>query len=278
MSLRDHLTTPGFLILVCGATLLGGQAAPTVDGLWAKPPGLRDPGASSYDNNLQMTSTFVSEDFVPDGNFDKKVWHEANWLKVDRDAFSSTTYPQSETQVASLWTATNVYFAFRCKYTTLNLFEGKDPHKDFWTLWDRDVVEVFLNPQPERLNHYFEFEVAPNNLWIDLEIDLDKKPFNDAGWNSEFEHATHIDVQNHIWTCEMRIPVRTLGGVRPIKANTEWRVNCFRADGPGDDAHRRFLSWSPVHSQNQSFHVARVLRLDPVREVRQPRPSKPPCF
>ena len=73
-----------------------------------------------------------------------------------------------------------VYFAYRCKYTTLNVYEGKDPSKDFWTLWDRDVVEIFLNPQPEHMQHYYEFEVAPNNLWIDLEIDLDKKPFDDA--------------------------------------------------------------------------------------------------
>ena len=91
-------------------------------------------------------------------------------------AFKPVTFPQSATEIASLWTPAYVYFAFRCKYTTLNLFEGKDPSKDFWTLWDRDVVEVFLNPHPEHMKHYYEFEVAPNNLWIDLEIDLDKKP------------------------------------------------------------------------------------------------------
>ncbi len=232
-----------------------GKAREKVNGLLAKASGIPDPHPSPYDNNLRMTSKFISEDYAPDGNLDKKVWRDANWVKVDRDAFSSTTYPQSAMEVASLWTATHVFFAYRCKYTTLNLFEGKDPSKDFWTLWDRDVVEVFLNPQPERLNHYFEYEVAPNNLWIDLEIDLDKNPFNDPRWNSEFDHATYIDTQNQVWTCEMRIPVRTLGGIMPIRANTELRVNFFRADGTGDDTQRRFLSWSPAHSQKHTFHT-----------------------
>jgi alpha-galactosidase len=210
--------------------------------------------SGSYISNSHATSSFVAEDFIPDGNLNKPVWRGALWIKFEHDAFSARAYPQSATEIASLWTPQYVYFAFRCQYATLNLFEGKDPSQDFWTLWDRDVVEVFLNPQPERMNHYYEFEVAPNNLWIDLEIDLDKKPFNDPQWNSGFEHATHIDAQNHVWTCELRIPVRALGVTQPT-ANAEWRINFYRADGPGNDTQRRFLSWSPVHSDTHTFHT-----------------------
>ena len=136
----------------------------------------------------------------------------------------------------------------------MNLYESKDTSKDYWQLWERDVVEVFLNPQPERLRHYYEFEVAPNNLWIDLEIDLEKAPFNDPKWDSGFEHATQIDAQNHVWTCEMRIPVAAMKGTKPLAAGAEWRVNFFRMDGSGDHAQRRSLSWSPVQSDTHSFH------------------------
>ena len=73
-------------------------------------------------------------------------------------------------------------------------------------------------------------------------------------WDSGFEHATHIDAKNHVWTCELRIPVAALTGTKPLEANTEWRVNFFRADGPGDDTQRRFLSWSLVHNDTNSFH------------------------
>jgi alpha-galactosidase len=210
---------------------------------------------TTYVSNSQMTSKFVAKDFVPDGNLDKPAWRGAPWVKVDHDAFKPITFPQAATDIASLWTPHYVYFAYRCKYTTLNLYEGKDPNKDFWTLWDRDVVEVFLNAQPERMRHYYEFEVAPNNLWIDLEIDLNKKPFGNAQWDSGYQHATHIDTDKHVWTCEMRIPTSALPGAEPLKANAEWRVNFFRCDGPGDDTQRRFLSWSLVHNDNNSFHA-----------------------
>jgi alpha-galactosidase len=209
----------------------------------------------TYISNSQITSKLIAQDFVPDGNLDKPVWRDASWVTMDHNAFKPVSFPQSATEIASLWTPAYVYFAYRCKYTILNLFEGKDPSKDVWTLWDRDVVEVFLNPHPERMKHYYEFEVAPNNLWIDLEIDLDKKPSENAEWNSGFEHATHVDAKNHVWTCELRIPVTALNGTKPLVAHAEWRLNLFRADGPGNDSQRRFLSWSPVHNDTDSFHA-----------------------
>jgi len=210
---------------------------------------------TTYISNSQMVSKSVSEDFPPDGNLGKPAWRSAQWVKMEHDAFQPRTFPESATDIASVWTPQNVYFAYRCNYTTLNVYEGGDPDKDFWALWDRDVVEVFLNPQPERLKHYYEFEVAPNNLWIDLEIDLDQQPFNDAAWNSGFAHATHVDAQHHVWTCEMRIPVAALKAPKPLAAGAAWRLNFFRADGPGNDTRRRFLAWSLVHNQNNSFHA-----------------------
>jgi len=231
-----------------------GAARRRINRLLAEATGNPMNAPNPYQSNLSVTSRFSPEDFVPDGNLTKTVWQDAEWVNFDRDTFSQRPFPEAETEVASFWTATHVYFAFQCKYTTLNVYEGEDPAKERWELWNRDVVEVFANPEPERLNHYYEFEVAPNNQWIDLEIDLDKHPFNDAGWNSEFEHATRVDPQSRVWTCEMRIPVRTLN-VRLMEANTEWRINFYRADGPGDDAQRRFLSWSPIRSEKRTFHT-----------------------
>jgi len=209
----------------------------------------------TYVSNARFISKSTAHDFVPDGNLTKPAWAHAEWVTVDRDAFKPRTFPESATAIASLWTPRYIYFAYKCKYTTLNVYEGKDSSQDFWTLWDRDVVEVFLNPQPERTLHYYEFEVAPNNLWIDLEIDLDKNPMNDPQWNSGFEHATQVDAKTHTWTCEMRIPVAGLKGVGTVEANAEWRLNLFRADGQGDDTRRRFLSWSPVQNKTDSFHA-----------------------
>ncbi len=207
-----------------------------------------------YSSSLVIQTSFISEDFLPESDVSKVIWQQADWVCFDHDWAGRKNHPEAETKVASHWTPTYLYFAFHCKFSTLNLYEGEDPGKKRWGLWDRDVVEVFLNPQPARVNHYYEFEVAPNNLWIDLEIDLDKKPFNNASWNSNFEHATRLDPKNRVWTCEMRIPVSSME-VPVMRPNMQWRVNFYRADGLGDNTQRRLLCWSPVLGEKPNFHV-----------------------
>ena len=211
---------------------------------------------STYVGNSHLDSKRAASDFVPDGDLNKAAWRGAVWTEVVHDAFKPVTFPQSATFIATQWTPGYVYFAFRCKYTALNLYDSKDTSKDFWQLWDRDVVEIFLNPHPERMRHYYEFEVAPNNLWIDLEINVaDGKIAGDAKWNSGFQHATHVDEKNHIWTSEWRVPVAAVNDNKPLATGAEWRINVFRCDGLGDDTKRRFLSWSLVHNDNDSFHA-----------------------
>ncbi len=214
----------------------------------------REGKALPYTSTLTITSKFSPEDFVPDGNLEKKVWKDAEWVRFDHDMKGQKEYPLAETEVSTFWTSTHVYFAYRSKYTTLNIYEGEDPARERWELWNRDVVEVFINPTPERVNHYFEFEVAPNNQWIDLEIDKDKTPFNDAGWDSHFKHAARIDRANHVWTVEMGIPFAAMGVREVPQGGAEWRLNFYRADGQGDSSQRRFLCWSPI-PEGKTFHV-----------------------
>jgi hypothetical protein len=228
-------------------------ARKTINRLLAEATGKPMSEPSPYSGDVRTTAKFSPEDFVPDGDLTKEVWQKAEWVRFDHDMSGHQHFPEAETKVASLWTPTHVYFAFQCKYAALNVYEGEDPAEERWELWNRDVVEVFANPEPGRVNHYYEFEVAPNNQWIDLEIDKDKDPFNEAGWDSHFEHATRVDAQNHIWTCEMRIPVRSMN-VRLLEPNAEWRINFYRADGPGDDSRRRFMCWSTI-PEGRTFHV-----------------------
>ena len=206
-----------------------------------------------YAENMTIVSKQAAGDFVPDGDLKKDVWKTAVPVTFDTSARGNARFPEAETTVSSVWTSHFVYFAYRCKYSTLNIYEGESTEKERWELWNRDVVEVFINPEPARFNHYYEYEVAPNNQWIDLVIDLSKTPFNDAKWDSQFEHATRIDKANRFWTCEMRLPVSTMG-VREIVSGAEWRLNFYRADGPGEDSKRKFLSWSPLPGPKMTFH------------------------
>jgi cellulose/xylan binding protein with CBM9 domain len=207
----------------------------------------------AYSSSVQLEARRSSAELVPDGDLSKASWKRANWVEFDHNASGKSHYPEVTTRVASSWTEKHLYFAFWCRYDSLNIYEGEDPKTERWQLWDRDVVEVFLNPEPDRVNHYFEFEVAPNNQWLDLEIDKTKDPFNDASWNSGFEHATRIDAEHHTWTAEMRIPLASMN-VREIRPGAQWRVNLFRAAGTGADDHRKFLAWSII-PEGKTFHV-----------------------
>ena len=211
------------------------------------------PEKKQYIRKVSMTSKSLAADFVPDGNLTKSVWKDAVRVTLG-DRMSHKPLAGSETQVASLWTPHYIYLAYWCRYQSLNIYAGEDPAKERWELWNRDVVEAFINPQPERFLHYYEFEVAPNNQWIDLEIDLSKNPMNAASWDSHFEHAAKVDASHKAWTVELRIPVSSMNA-HNIKAGDEWRINLYRCDGPGDDSQRRFLSWSPLPAgDNGSFH------------------------
>jgi len=213
------------------------------------------PGApeQAYSSTIETEAKHFSTNFVPDGDLTKAVWKHTKWLEFDNDSSGKLHHPETKTRVASLWSETHIYFAFSCVYDSLNIYEGEDPKPERWQLWDRDVVEVFLNPEPERVNHYFEFEVAPNNQWIDLEIDKTKDPFNDASWNSGFEHATRIDSEHHRWIAEIRVPLAPMN-VKDPRPGAQWRVNFFRAAGKGGDGHRKFLAWSII-PEGKTFHV-----------------------
>jgi alpha-galactosidase len=209
---------------------------------------------SPYLSNLLVSAAFVSEDFVPDGDLSKRFWQQAERLRFDHDWNRRRHYPEAHTEVAVGWSRRYLYCAFWCKYTQLNVYAGEDPGPEKWELWNRDVAEVFVNPQPERVGHYYEFEVAPNGQWIDLEIHRETDLKSDAAWNSSFDHATRIFAEEHLWTCEMRIPVQPMG-VATIGPDDEWRINFYRCDGPGDDSVRRFLAWSTTMTAEPSFHV-----------------------
>ncbi len=198
----------------------------------------------------RIVCSHMSRDFKVDGDIGKTAWVSNKWIKFDQHAYSDAKYPHAATRVAALWTPRSIYFGFECKYSKINVYTGEDTAHERWELWNRDVVEVFINPRPDSPSHYYEFEVAPNNQWIDLEIDKTKNPFYDPAWNSGFEHATHIDDQ--YWSCEMRIPIASMG-VQEISVGEEWRLNFFRADGPGEPE-RCLMAWSMIPG-GSSFHT-----------------------
>ena len=206
--------------------------------------------ASIYTSNYTTSAYSIPENFTPNADLNKAVWQDVPKLKLEHFRKPKSYIPRIDTQVAIVYTPSHFYLAYWCQYFEINHFKSENLDVEFWQLWDKDVVEVFINPFPEQINTYFEFEVAPNNQWIDLAINLDNEPVLNVNWDSGFTHATRIYTKT--WVCEMSIPVKSMG-LKQIDPGMNWRINFYRCDGIGNVDQRRLLAWSPT--LDNSFHI-----------------------
>lgn len=173
-----------------------------------------------------------------------KMWKRAATAAIVKDCSRSLSYPRLASKVRVFWTDTDLYLLFICPYRELNLFLPADNTKARRKLWDRDVVEMFLGYDFDRITHYREYEIAPTGDWIDLAIDLEHKG-NDRNWRSGWKTAARIDEKAHIWYAAARIPLASVSP-QPVKAGTRWRMNLYRIEGLGPDSERHFLCWQPT--------------------------------
>ncbi|HEY1129470.1 MAG TPA: alpha-galactosidase [Roseateles sp.] len=159
--------------------------------------------------------------------------------------------PQS-TRVQLLRGAGQLYLRFICKFDTLSTFERAGSSTDIWPLWERDVVEVFLQaPDRAGLKSYREVEVSPNGLLLEIAVEASGK----KRIVGESRAKVQIDAQHKVWTAELAVPMRG--------AEDGWRLNLFRVEGQGKD--RVYSAWSPTRTAFPDFHVPAAFgRLLPV--------------
>ncbi len=117
-------------------------------------------------------------------------------------------------------------------------------------LWDRDVYEIFVAPNKNARNTYFEFEIAPTGEWIDLGITLTpKKRLTDLNYSSGMTSSAHIDKEKVVMA--IRVEWKAFGKVP--KAKDVWLGNILRC--VGKDPTRGYLSWQATKTNRPSFHV-----------------------
>ena len=96
-------------------------------------------------------------------------------------------------------------------------------------------------------NSYAEFEVAPNGMWIDLDI----SPTGRRDLNSGLTRSVHVETQSKIWTAELAIPLSAL--TARFDPNISWRANFYRIEGKCEP--RSYLAWRPTGTPQPNFHV-----------------------
>lgn len=153
-----------------------------------------------------------------------------------------------ETEVGMLWSPSTLYLRFVCHYRDLFVFEDSDPIGRRDHLWDRDVAEAFLQPPDAASPRFYkEFEVAPNGMWIDLDI----SPRGRKDLESRLTRSVHLDRSSKIWSAELAIPVRSLTAA--FDAAKPWRANFYRVEGKKEP--RRYMAWQPTCTPEPNFHV-----------------------
>ena len=152
----------------------------------------------------------IARDFKPDGRLREREWSRATPFRLEQEAVDGRARPEISTTCRVLWSDQFLYLAYECPFTELTDFgkarSGERVSKE-GSLWDKDVVEFFCAPDPSQLNHYTEYEWAPNNEALDLRL---RRPESDFAWSSGMEWQVRVDRGRKVWTSEVRIPLSAL--------------------------------------------------------------------
>ena len=189
----------------------------------------------------------VAHEISLDARHPVAEWQSAEAILFSQDWQGKNADPERQTSVRVLWTPKTLYLRFECRYRELFLFEDSDANGRRDQLWDRDVAEIFLQPDPSRPRYYREFEVSPNGMWVDLDIFPEGR--RDLG--SGVQRSVWLDREHHVWSAELAIPMRAL--TTEFDPAAEWRVNFFRVEGAREP--RFYSAWRATNTPQPNFHV-----------------------
>jgi alpha-galactosidase len=195
----------------------------------------------------EMVATHVDHEIKLDAGQPAPEWQSTHPISFSSDWQGKNLDAVRETTVRILWSQHTVYLRFECRYRGIYVFEDSDPNGRRDQLWDRDVAEAFLQPDPSQERFYKEFEVSPNGMWIDLDI----FPGGRADLKSGMQRSVALDQESHTWSAELAIPIGAL--TKQFDPATAWRVNFYRVEGRKEP--RAYFAWQPTRTPQPNFHV-----------------------
>jgi hypothetical protein len=200
--------------------------------------------------NDTVIAIHIADDIAVD-EFDHPTWNQSQPVSIEH-YWSGTPAPATRhAEARLLWSTSALYARFVCPQAE-PLVVSSTPQTNLKTLglWDRDVCEVFLAPDPSAPSRYFEFEAAPTGEWVDLAIQKNgERRETDSAFHSGMSAAASI-AQARVMVV-MRIPWSAR--LPAPKSGDRWRINLFRC--VGSDPDRGYVTWRPTHTPEPSFHA-----------------------
>jgi hypothetical protein len=202
-----------------------------------------------------MTLIGISIPFL-DGDLPIEEFAHGSWVRSGSVRISEywNAEPAAATQgfeARSQWSHRHLYFRFETSRSE-ELIINSEPQTERKTLglWERDVCEVFIAPDPAEPRRYFEFEVAPTGEWLDLAIDMTSgERVTDTEYDSGLKAAALIEEDRVVMA--LKIPWEAFG--KKPQPGDIWLGNIFRCVGREPD--RGYLAWRPTMTEKPNFHV-----------------------
>jgi len=191
---------------------------------------------------VRIAGAVDAEGFPPE-----RAWETAPMVCFNTDWQGKNADRRRETQVRLLWNEEFLFLRFDARYRSITVFADAGPSGRRDGLWDRDVCEAFLQPPGSEAHAYKEIEVAPNGLWIDLEI----APGEKRDLQSGLRRRVNIDEAQRQWDAVLALPMRSV--VERFEMPAVWGVNFFRVEGAAEP--RFYSAWRPTNTPEPNFHV-----------------------
>ena len=200
-----------------------------------------------------ISAFHLNHEIALDARHPAEEWSQTSPVTFCADWQGQNADPARQTGVRVMWTPHTLFLRFVCRYREITIFNDSEPSGRRDHLWDRDVAEAFLQPDPSQKHRYKEFEVSPNGQWIDLDIGPSnitrEEPPRDL--KSGLTRSVYLDKEKRIWEAELAIPMQALTPSFDPKA--VWRANFFRVEGKQEP--RFYSAWQATKTPEPNFHV-----------------------
>jgi alpha-galactosidase len=183
-----------------------------------------------------------------------KVWELCEPVKIEHYWSGEFAPATRHAEARVCWNEATLNVRFVCEQNE-PLVISQNPQTAAKTigLWDRDVCEVFLAPNPQDPNRYYEFEAAPTGEWIDLGIQITPHG-RETEWDYSSGMKASAEIEAHQVRVGITIPWST--DIPKPRSGDAWGINLFRCVG-ADEA-TRYLAWRPTKTPQPNFHVPAV--------------------
>src|ERR1051325_2916565 len=105
-------------------------------------------------------------------DLDSAAWGNTEPVQINHYWSGDPAPAARHAEARLLWSDEALHVRFACRQAA-SLIVSATPQRETTTmgLWDRDVCEIFIAPDPNAVEHYFELEAAPTGEWLDVAID-----------------------------------------------------------------------------------------------------------